>query len=255
MKLTLIGNGSMALALAKGLYQNYELEVFGRDEKKLQNFKKEAGEDNIEIKILKDNIDITDKNLVICVKPHALKDISSKLSGNANIVFSILAGTTLETLKENIDANSYIRTMPNLCAAYLKSMTTMTGDEKNKELATKIFSSIGNTLWVKSEKELDIATAIAGSGPAYLALVAESLADGGVKSGLNRADSQALVKGLFEGFAPLLDANHPGIIKDGVMSPGGTTAAGYSALEENGVRNAMIKAIEAAFERAQELGK
>ena len=79
--------------------------------------------------------------------------------------------------------------------------------------------------------------------------MAEALSDGAVKEGLKREDANLLVKGLFEGFAPLIKNEHPALIKDGVMSPGGTTAAGYSALEEYGVRNGFIKAITKAYER------
>ncbi len=143
--------------------------------------------------------------------------------------------------------------MPNLGAAHLKSMTTMTGDETLKESALNIFSKIGRCLWLSSENEIDIATGLAGSGPAFLALIAESLADGAVTQGLKRQDAQSLVEGLFEGFAPLLATSNPALLKDGVMSPGGTTAAGYEVLEKNGVRYAMMEAIQAAYSKAKEL--
>jgi len=128
-------------------------------------------------------------------------------------------------------------------------MTTVTGDENYKDMAMQICQALGEVLWVNSEKELDIATAVAGSGPAFLALVAEALSDGAVKEGLKREDANFLVRGLFEGFVPLLKDNHPALLKDAVMSPGGTTAAGYSALEEGKVRDSFIKAITKAYER------
>jgi pyrroline-5-carboxylate reductase len=84
-----------------------------------------------------------------------------------------------------------------------------------------------------------------------LALAAEAMMDGGVKQGLGRNDSIMLVRALFDGFAPLLAQNHPALIKDTVMSPGGTTAAGYAALEEGEVRSSFIKAVEAAFKVTQ----
>ena len=192
---------------------------------------------------------------IFCVKPYALQSVSVRLQGKASLLLSILAGTKLETLKRQIKANHYIRVMPNIAASVQKSMSTMTGDKEAKTIAMDIFNEIGKTIWVNTENQLDIATAIAGSGPAYLALIAESLADGGVKAGLERSHSMSLVQGLFAGVAELLDNTHPAIIKDGVMSPGGTTAAGYAQLEEAGVRNAMIKAVEASFEKAIELGQ
>ena len=104
-----------------------------------------------------------------------------------------------------------------------------------------------------TENELDIATGVAGSGPAYLALISEALADGAVNQGLKRADAQLLVEGLFDGFASLIANGHPALIKDGVMSPGGTTAAGYAALERCNIRHGMIEAITDAYTKAKEL--
>mgnify|MGYP000258707870 CR=1 FL=1 len=253
MKLTLIGNGIMAQSLARGLVKKFEIEVIGRDEKKLAKMQENIPE--ITTRLISDNEDITGKIVIFCVKPYALQSVSVRLTGKASILLSILAGTKLETLKRQIESEHYVRTMPNIAASVQKSTTTITGDKEAKTIAMDIFNEIGKTIWVNTENQLDIATAIAGSGPAYLALVAESLADGGVKAGLERSHSVALVQGLFHGVAALLEKNHPAIIKDGVMSPGGTTAAGYAKLEEAGVRDAMIKAVEAAFQKALELGK
>ena len=146
--------------------------------------------------------------------------------------------------------------MPNIAASVHNSMTAITGDVESKAVAMEIFSCIGEALWVNTETQLDIASAITGSGPAFLALIAESLADGAVKAGLERHLSTQLVQGLFSGTASLLKhTTHPAIIKDSVMSPGGTTAAGYAELESAGVRNAMIRAIEEAHKKAVEIGK
>lgn len=253
MKLTLIGNGVMAQSLAKGLIKNHEVEIIGRDENKLKAIQEKIP--GITTKILNDQEDITDKNILFCVKPYALHSVSARLVGKANTLFSILAGTTLDTLKKQIEAKHYVRTMPNVAASVQFSTTTITGDKEAKNTAIEVFSSIGKAIWVNTENQLDIATAIAGSGPAYLALVAEALADGGVKAGLERHTCYELVQGLMEGTAKLLKANHPAIIKDSVMSPAGTTAAGVAQLEEGKVRDSMIKAVNKAYEKACELGK
>ncbi len=253
MKLTLIGNGIMAQALAKGLVKNYDVEIIGRDSTKLKLIQDKIPQ--ISIKAIEDKEDITDKNIIFCVKPYALQSVAVRLQGKANTLYSILAGTKLETLKKQINANYYIRTMPNIAASLSMSMTTITGDKEAKMSALKIFNAIGKTMWLNTESQLDIATAVAGSGPAFLALVAEALADGAVKAGLERHISAELVNGLFAGTSALLAKNHPAIIKDSIMSPGGTTAAGIASLEEGNIRSAMIKAIQAAYEKAIELSK
>lgn len=251
MLLTFIGNGNMAKALIEGLVHSYEIEVLGRNEKSLNALKKDLPK--ITTKVMESTEDMSTKNIVLCVKPYSLPELAPKLTGVADTLYSVLAGTSIESLRSQIKAKKYIRTMPNLGASHLKSMTTITGDETLKENALDIFNTIGRSLWLNSENELDIATGVAGSGPAYLALVAESLADGAVNQGLKRADAQILIQGLFEGFAPLLAHDNPALIKDGVMSPGGTTAAGYAALERGNVRSAMMEAIEDAYKKAKEL--
>ena len=250
-EITLIGNGNMAFAIAAGLIESFVIEVVGRDMSKLDAFEAKLGSKIT--KTLYADFNATDKEIILCVKPANITAMKTLLKGEAQVVYSVLAGTSVQKLKENIQATYYVRTMPNLAANIQKSMTTITGDEDRREKAKEIFSSIGYTLWVASEKELDIATALAGSGPAYLALIAEALADGAVKQGLKRDDAMTLMRGLFAGFGELIQDVHPAVFKDAVMSPGGTTAAGYSALEENGVRNGCMKAIEYAYKRATEL--
>ncbi|QOY51149.1 pyrroline-5-carboxylate reductase [Candidatus Sulfurimonas baltica] len=249
--ITFIGNGNMALSIAKGLKENYKIEVIGRNLEKLNKFENELG-----VKITKelmDNCSVEGKTVMFCVKPANVEEVSKKLKGCARVVYSVLAGTTVEKLRTNLNPMAVVRTMPNLCASVNRSMTTLTGDLEFQEEAHELLGAIGSTRWLSSEKELDIATALAGSGPAYLALIAEALADGAVKQGLRRDDAMNIMRGLFGGFGELIQDVHPAILKDGVMSPGGTTAAGYGALEDGNVRAACINAIEKAFKRAKEL--
>ncbi|ADN08865.1 pyrroline-5-carboxylate reductase [Sulfurimonas autotrophica] len=249
--ITFIGNGNMALSIAEGLKENYKIEVVGRDSKKLDAFEQKLGL-HVE-KSLLDNYNIEQKTVMLCVKPANVEEVSAKLQGKAEILYSVLAGTSIEKLKNNFNTSAVVRAMPNLAASVGKSMTTLTGDTAYKEESQTLFSSIGTTRWLGSEKEIDIATALAGSGPAYLALIAESLTDGAVKQGLKRDDAMAIMRGLFDGFGTLIQDIHPALLKDGVMSPGGTTAAGYAALEQGNVRNACIEAIEKAYKKAVEL--
>jgi pyrroline-5-carboxylate reductase len=241
MLLTVFGNGVMASAMTSGLLeQGFDIEVFGRDEKKLQALKERYPK--IKTDIYEKGIDISGKNVILCVKPYALETVAKYLKNRAAALFSVLAGVTVEQLKNNIQAEHYIRAMPNIAASFGKSMTTLTGDKEAKDKALKIFGAIGKTLWLGSEKELDTATILTGSAPAFLALVAESLIDGGVKEGLKRSDAEFLARGLFEGFSELLNNYaHPALIKDAVMSPNGVTAKGYAVLEDYKVRSAFIK--------------
>jgi pyrroline-5-carboxylate reductase len=249
--ITFVGNGNMALSIAQGLKKSYKIEVVGRDMAKLEKFEKELG---VEInKSLMNNFDIDDKTIMLCVKPANVEEVGAILEGQARVVYSVLAGTSLEKLKSHFSTAAVVRTMPNLAASVQKSMTTLTGDIDFKDEAQELLGAIGATRWLSSEKEIDIATGLAGSGPAYLALIAEALADGAVKQGLKRDDAMAVMRGLFGGFGVLIQDIHPALLKDGVMSPGGTTAAGYGALEDGNVRSACMSAIEMAYKRAKEL--
>ena len=243
--ITFIGNGNMALSIAQGLKEIFDIEVVGRTMSKLEKFENSLG-----VSIKKEtyeDFDMTNKKVILCVKPANLEEVGVRLKGVASELYSVLAGTTISALKENINATAIVRVMPNLAASVGKSLTTMTGDESLKKEAEELFKAIGKTVWLSSEKEVDIATAVAGSGPAYLALIHEALCDGAVKQGMKRTDAINVTNGLFDGFGELIQTIHPAILKDGVMSPGGTTAAGYAALERGNVRSTCINAIEDAY--------
>ncbi len=249
--ITFIGNGNMGLSIALGLKGKYHIEVVGRNIENMNTFEEKLGQ-KID-KILIDDFDISHKTILLCVKPANITEVGKKLHGKADLLISVLAGVTLKVLKKHIKAKTTVRSMPNLAASIGMSMTTLTGDDKGKEEATVILNAVGDTLWLETEKEIDIATALAGSGPAYLALVAEALADGAVKQGLGREDAMFTMRGLFAGFAEIIQEMHPSLLKDNVMSPGGTTAAGYGALENGNVRASFIDAIAKANEKAKVL--
>jgi len=249
--ITLIGNGNMALSIAKGLQKHYSLEVVGRNMDNLNTFETKLG---IPIeKHLLDGFNMDDKNIILCFKPYNVEEVGNKLKGKARLLASILAGTKLETIAQHIKAAFYIRAMPNLGASVGASMTTVTGNMEYKEEALNLFDAIGETLWLNSEQEIDIATALAGSGPAYLAMVAQALSDGAVKEGLKREDADRLMQGLFKGFGELIRHEEAPRIKNSVMSPAGTTAYGCYALEKAGIKAAFMDAVSSAYARAKEL--
>jgi len=250
MELIVIGTGKMAEAIIAGAIKNYKITVVGRDFKKLSQLS-EKYPDISGTSILDSSVDIEGKDVILAIKPYALESVSIFLSGEANSIISVLAGVRLDELKGKLNAKYFIRAMPNLAAFYQKSMTTIYGDIEYKESAIKICESFGKVLWLTKESDIDIATALAGSGPAFLAIVAEALEDGGVKEGLKRDEAKILLTGLFEGFSELIKEYEPSILKNEVMSPGGTTAEGCFELENGGVRSSFIKAVMSATKRAR----
>jgi pyrroline-5-carboxylate reductase len=153
-----------------------------------------------------------------------------------------------------------VRAMPNTpalvrCAATALARGAHATDE-DVELATRVFDAVGITV-VLDEAQLDAVTGLSGSGPAYIFLILEALADAGVKVGLSRRNAQRLAAQTVMGSAKLLlDTNeHPGRLKDMVTSPGGTAIAGLHTLEEGGLRTTLINAVESATIRARELGQ
>ena len=242
----IIGYGAMAKAIAKGLKDKKEFCVVGRNENKLKEFAKEF---NCKYFLL-DGFDITNKNILLAIKPYALQEVSMRIKGEANILISILAGKSLIEL-QRIKSKAYIRAMPNIAAKYAYSSTAITGDEVAKEFAIDIFKTIGEVIWLDSDDEIDMATAIIGSGPAFLAIIAEAISDGGVYVGLSREKSTKLTKMLFKSFSALKEDFST--IKNEVMSPKGTTAEGVNSLEEDGVRGKMLKAMVKTYQKSKEI--
>lgn len=248
MKLTFIGNGEMAKSIIKGLFGKFEIEVIGRDKAKLNELNSNFG-NSLEVKTYQEAKDITSKHIILCVKPYALEEVALLLTGRADSVISILAGISLEKLKQEISAKYYIRAMPNIAATFCHSSTTFTGDKDFAQEAHEILSSIGMALWLDSEKELNASVALSGCAPAFLALVTEALIDASVSEGLKRKDAQELSRYLFSGYSVLLNNIPPTLIKEKIMSPGGSTAAGYGELEKKGVKGAFWDAVHKAVSK------
>ncbi|MFK5880642.1 MAG: pyrroline-5-carboxylate reductase [Sulfurospirillum sp.] len=247
MKLLLIGAGNMGGAMLQGL-QSYDITVVEAHPKRVDELKSIYPN----LKII-DAIPSLDSFIVIlAIKPQSLDSLH--VEGRAEGLVSILAGTKLEKLKSKIDAKYYVRAMPNMAALVQKSATSLCGDGELKDDAMKILGSFGECFWLESENELEIATGLAGSAPAWIALVAEALSDGAVNLGLKRDISYKYIAALFEGVGTVLRDEHPAILKDKVTSPNGTTIAGIAKLEEGCVRDSFIKAMRASYEKTKEIG-
>lgn len=233
----ILGNGKMARAIAKGL-ENNNIEVcYVLREKK----------EDIKNYILYNDFDICGKICILCFKPYNLKEVSEKfINQSAKIIISPLARTTIDDLKV-FNASFYARIMPNIAAEFNKSCTTYVFSDDTHEyakLTLKIINILGSAIKCESENELDLAMAINGSSPAFLAIIAEAIANAGVSIGLKNDKSYELTRALFSSFESLINNNHPAIIKESVCSPAGVSIKGVEVLEEYKVRSAFLKAIK-----------
>ncbi|OGL09877.1 MAG: pyrroline-5-carboxylate reductase, partial [Candidatus Rokubacteria bacterium RIFCSPHIGHO2_02_FULL_69_13] len=202
--------------------------------------------------------------VILAVKPQiihsVLKEVGSAVTPK-KLVISVAAGVPTVALRADLPKGvRLIRVMPNTPALVLEGMTAVAkadGLQKGDlETAEEIFGAVGKVV-VLEEEALDAVTGLSGSGPAYVALMIEALADGGVKVGLDRLTAMTLAAQTVLGSAKLLieTGAHPGQLKDMVTSPGGTAIAGIAALEEGGVRRTLISAVERATLRSRELGR
>lgn len=200
--------------------------------------------------------------LLLAIKPQILEIVTQQIGilDHKPPIVSILAGVSLERLEKCFPGHPVIRSMPNTPATVGAAMTAIAGGKKtgreHLEASLELFSAVGQVVEVP-ESLMDGVTGLSGSGPAFVALMIEALADGGVGAGLPRAIAQQLALQTVLGTAQLLQETglHPAQLKDRVTSPGGTTIAGVTALEKNGFRAATIEAVLAAYRRSQELGR
>lgn len=201
--------------------------------------------------------------IILAVKPQDFPAVASELRGllaAGQTVVSIMAGVSLTTLHDRLAHEAIVRAIPNTPAQVGEGMTVWTATEtvgtSARENAHAILGAMGQELYVTDEKYVDMATAVSGSGPAFVFLVMEALIDAAVHIGLRREMATSMVLQTVLGSARYAQASgrHPADLRNQVTSPGGTTAEGLLALEEAGVRAAFAQAIIAAYERARELG-
>lgn len=265
MRIGFIGAGQMGRALAKGfvdagLCQPTDVTAFDPIAASIEQFLAElpgtAG--------CSSNAELVATSDVVClaVKPQCLPQVMSELgdAGTDSCLFvSIIAGTPLATLCDGLRSQRVVRVMPNTpcligCGAAGYAVGPGASDE-DARLVASLLQSVG-TAFPVAENQLDAVTGLSGSGPAYVYTMIEALSDGGVRMGLPRATATALAAQTVYGAAKMVleTAEHPSVLKDRVTSPGGTTIAGLQVLEQNGLRSALIDAVEAATLRSRELG-
>jgi pyrroline-5-carboxylate reductase len=265
-RLGFLGAGKMATALGRGWINTGQFpvdRVLASDPspQAREAFARETGAGSVA-----DNRDVVMKSdvLILAVKPQfvaqALTEVQQVLSAR-HLLVSIAAGVTLRQLAQLAGSNvRLVRVMPNTpslvgeCAAAYSVGDTATSEDQ--ALVNRLFDALGRAFCVP-EGLLDAVTGLSGSGPAYVYVIIEALSDGGVRMGLPRDVATVLAAQTVLGAARMVleMGLHTGQLKDMVTSPGGTTIAGLHALERGGLRAALMDAVEAATQRATELGR
>jgi pyrroline-5-carboxylate reductase len=201
--------------------------------------------------------------IVLCVKPQLVDRVLDEIGGavaTSTLFVSVAAGVPIRSLETRLAGGvPVVRAMPNAAAIVLESATAIApgshASDDHLRVAKSLFDAVGKAV-VLEESAIDAVTGLAGSGPAYVMLMLEALADGGVKVGLGRETALLLAAQTLLGSAKLQleSGEHPARLKDVVTSPGGTAISGLHALERAGLRRALMDAVESATDRAAELG-
>ncbi|MFD2257908.1 pyrroline-5-carboxylate reductase [Luteolibacter algae] len=266
MKIGIIGCGKMATALIKGVIEAGVVgagDVMGisRTEASRERFAKATGAGiTANLEELVSHSDV----LLLGTKPQDVyKTLSDcRFDGKGDkLLISVAAGVTLENLEKHTPAEvRVVRTMPNTPSLIGKGATGYCLGERCVPEDEKVVSALLDAVGLSSrvpEKLMNAVVGVSGSGPAYIYMIIEAMADGGVLCGLPREDALKLAAQTVSGAAEMVlqTGQHPAVLKDMVTSPGGTTITALAVLEEKNVRSAFIKAVGAACDKATELGK
>jgi pyrroline-5-carboxylate reductase len=261
-----VGGGNMAGALIRGLLQSKtvtadQIRASDVKEERLAELREKYG---VHTTLDNDEVARWADVVVIAVKPQIVDRILAPVAaalGEGALVISIAAGVPIGALEARLPGGArVIRAMPNTAAIALAGATAIApgahATPADIEVARALFEAVGRCV-VLDETLLDAVTGLSGSGPAYIMVIIEALADGGVKVGLGRDTALLLAAQTVYGAAKLQleTGEHPGRLKDMVTSPGGTAIAGLHTLETGGLRRTLIDAVEAAAGRSAELGE
>ncbi len=265
-RLAFIGGGTMAEAMVRGILERKlvtpaRVTVSGpRRERRAEltkTYRVRALASNVEAAR---NADV----VVMSVKPQMLPRVMAELRGKLaaeQLVLSIVAGASSDALRAGLDHASIVRAMPNTPAQVAMGVTvwwatpSVSGPER--ERARAILAALGEELEVEQEEQVDMATALSGTGPSYIFLLMEALVDAGVHLGFSRRVAEELVLRTVEGSALFArrSGRHLAELRNMVTSPGGTSAAALYQLEKGGLRTVLSKAVYAAYQRTRELGE
>jgi pyrroline-5-carboxylate reductase len=264
-KIAFIGPGVMAEAMIAGLLNKKlakpeNITVCGPREERGAELTKKYG-----VKSTADNSSAVAHAdvVVLSVKPQRLSEVMKGLKGIRSdaLVLSIIAGANIKKISVGLKHKSVVRSMPNTPGQIGEGITVWTSSkevtDEQQEMACAIIGALGDEVFVEDESYLDMATALSGSGPAYVFLFTEALIDAGVHMGFPRRIAEQLVLQTIKGSASFYEAagRHPATLRNQVTSPGGTSAEALYYLEKAGFRTAISRAVWAAYQRSLELGK
>lgn len=202
--------------------------------------------------------------VVLATKPQAVHHVFKELKGSLpkeSLLLSICAGVPISALQQGLGQSAVCRSMPNTPAQIGMGMTvwtaTKTVSDTQKDQAKLVFASLGQEVYLEDEEYLDMATALSGSGPAYVFLLMEAMIDAGVHMGFSRRVAHDLVMQTLAGSVEYAaqSGRHPAELKNQVTSPGGTTAEALYRFEKGGFRTVLSRGIFAAYEKSVELGQ
>lgn len=264
-KIAFVGSGVMAQAMIAGLVNQ---DLIDTQHMIASGPRKERGEELTKrygIRHTTDNVEAVRRAdiVVLSVKPQILDEVLVELAGKIPIgalILSIVAGAPIEKISCRLEMDTIVRVMPNTPARIGKGMSVWTATERvsqaQRDHARAILKSLGQEVFVDHEYFLDMATALSGSGPAYVFLFIEALIDSGVHMGFSRRVAQELVLQTMEGSVEFAKRypHHPAELRNMVTSPGGTTADALYQLEKGGFRTIISKAVFAAYLKSTALG-
>ncbi len=266
MKIAFISGGNMGEAmlsaiLDKSLTTPESVSVSDISESRRQHLRQKYA-----VTVMSDNRRAIDRCdvVVLSIKPQNLTEVMTELGGQfkpPQLVLSIIAGARINILCQGLHHRYVVRAMPNTPAQIAEGMSVWTATtkvtEQQRRWASSILGAMGKEIYVDDEKYLDMATAVSGSGPAYLFLFAESLVDAAVHIGLPRDMAQELVLETILGSGHLMEKSgkSPAELRRMVTSSGGTTAEALLQLDKGGFANLLMQAVTAAYDKAKRLEK
>ncbi|HSM56623.1 MAG TPA: pyrroline-5-carboxylate reductase [Candidatus Sulfomarinibacteraceae bacterium] len=266
INISFIGSGAMAEAMIRGLLSQ---EIVGAQQIVAAGPRPERGRELQEkhgVRVTTDNMEAAEEGqiVVLSAKPQVLSYIMPQVRGHLrrrDLVLSILAGVPIKKLADGLAHAAVVRAMPNTPAQIGQGITVWTAtpevSDLQKRQAQAILGSLGQEVFLSEEEYLDMATALSGTGPAYVFMFMEAMIDAGVHMGFSRRVAQQLVIQTLRGSVEYAERSgkHVAELRNQVTSPGGTTAEALYHMEKGGLRTVVSRGIFAAYERSIALGR